>query len=119
MSQRPLAIVRWFLAISYGVTAPVCAILEFRQALFSLRFDIPPWLLYLAAVAQLICVPLLFSRRWAAWAAGGLTVSTLGAIAGHLRIGSPQSAIAAVVFSCIQLWFVHRVRKTASDSRLE
>jgi hypothetical protein len=40
-----------------------------------------------------------------AWAAGGLTLTTLGAIALHLRIGSPLTAWAAVLYTAVQVWF--------------
>ena len=111
MNQRSVMIARWFLAITYGITAPLTAALEFHRHLFSQRFDIPPSMLYVASATQALCVPLLFSPRWASRAAWILTVVTVVSIGGHLRIGSPQTAIGAVVFTAVQVWFGVRVRQ--------
>lgn len=112
--RRPVTIVRWILAVSYGIAAPLTAALEFHRRLLSERFDIPPLLLYLASATQVLCVPLLFSGRWASWAAWILTAVSVGAVGAHLRIGSPQTAIAAVVFTVVQVWFAVRARQIPS-----
>ena len=112
MSRRSVTIARWFLAITYAVAAPVSAALELHRHLFSQRFDIPPSMLYLAAATQAVCVPLLFSARWASRAAWILTVVTIVSIGGHFRVGSPLTAIGAVVFTVVQVWFSVLVRQT-------
>lgn len=102
---RPVA---WLLAVSYGVGSPVVAVLEYRDALLSQRFDLPSWLIYLTSVVQVVCLPALFSRRYASGAAILLSVLTLGAMGAHLRIGAPQTALPALIFTVLQLWFAAR-----------
>jgi hypothetical protein len=94
-----------FLAVAYGVGAPVSAVLELRSALFSQRFLVPPALLYATCVIQLACAAVVLSRRYARAAAAVLTVTTLGAAGAHLRIGSPLTALPAVAFTVLQVWF--------------
>ena len=103
--DRWVRVAAGFLAISYGIGAPLTAIIEYRSHTFSQRFDLPPELVYLTCAVQLLCSIGILIPRFASWAAAGLTVITLGAIASHLRIGSPQTAIAAVVYTGIQIWF--------------
>jgi hypothetical protein len=55
-----------------------------------------------------------FVRRLAPWAAAALTVTTLGAAASHIRIGSPQAALPALLCSAIQVWFALRSRASRS-----
>ena len=40
--ERWLRIAAWFLAISYGIGAPLTAVIEYRSQTFSQRFDLPP-----------------------------------------------------------------------------
>lgn len=93
-----------FLAASYGIGAPWTALLEVRGAIFSERFDVPPPLIELTCVVQVVAAVGLFSRRFAPWAAAALTVITLGAIAAHFRIGSPATALPALVYTAVQVW---------------
>ena len=94
----------WFLAVSYGVGAPLGAYFEFSRAALSDRFDLPAWLIYLSSVLQLVCAPLIVSRRYRRLAAALLTLTTIGAAGSHVRIGAPLTAIPALVFSAIQIW---------------
>ena len=106
--------VAWLLTASYGVGAPIVMVLEYRGALLSDRFDLPPSLIYLTSAIQVACVPFLFSRRHAAKAAVLLSILSLGAVFSHLRMESPLRAIPAVVFTGLQLWFAIQVRGRAS-----
>jgi len=108
--DRLLRIVAIFLVVGYGVGSPLTAILEFKDHTFSTRFDVPAALIYVTCAVQVVCVFGILRRPTATWAAVVLTVTTIGAIGVHLRIGSPQTAIAAVVFTVVQIWFAWKVR---------
>lgn len=113
-SDRGARRVAVFLTVSYAVAAPVVAVLEYRGALLSQRFDVPPELIYLTAVVQLVSVAGIVMNRFARTAAAALSVITLGAVAAHLRIGSPLTAIPAIVYTLLQIWFgisSHRLQK--------
>ena len=103
--ERWLRIGAWFLAISYGIGAPLTAVIEYRSQTFSQRFDLPPELIYLTCAVQLVCSIGVLIRPFATWAAAALTVTTLGAIGSHLRIGSPVTSLAAVFYTAVQIWF--------------
>lgn len=103
--ERLLRSVGGFLAVSYGIGAPWAGVLEYRSQVLSLRLDIPPVLVYLTCAVQLACAIGVLVRPVASWAAAALTVTTLGAIALHLRTGSPLTAIPAVFFTVVQVWF--------------
>lgn len=94
-----------FLAISYGVGAPLAAFSEFQQHLLSGRFHYLPAFIYFVCVVQFACAFGLLVRRLAPWAAAVLTVTTLGAVASHVRIGSPQAAVPAVIYTVVQVWY--------------
>ena len=94
-----------FLAISYAIGAPLTAFLEYRSQMMSQRFDYPPVLIYLTSAVQLVCSLGVLVRPLAPWAAAALTVVTLGAIASHLSIGSPVTALPALFFTAVQVWF--------------
>lgn len=94
-----------FLALSYAVGAPVTAYIEYAHHTLSQRFGYPPAFIYLICAVQLVCSIGVLVRPLASWAAAALTVITLGAIASHLRIGSPQTALAAIVYTAVQVWF--------------
>lgn len=98
-------ITAWILAVSYGVGGPGMAVLEFRRQLFSTRFDWSPGLIYVTCVVQFACAIALLMPRFASLAAAGLTVTTLGAVVSHFRIGSPLTAIPAVLYTAVQVWF--------------
>ena len=105
MKSTRVRIVAWFLAVTYGLGAVGTAWIEYDQGFFSDRFSLPPGLIYAVAALQLVCAIAVLTRSLAPWAALGFTVTSLGAIWAHLRIGSPQTATAAVVYSIIQIWF--------------
>lgn len=115
--ERWVRITAWFLALSYGIGAPWAAILEYQHQVLSQRFGLSPTLIYLTCGVQFVCAIGVLVRRLAPWAATGLTVTTMGAIASHLKIGSPRTAVPAVVYTAIQVWFAlaSRVRKIASE----
>jgi len=102
---RPLRIVSWFLAISYGIGAPVTAIAEVRTGALSERLGLPPELIYFTCAVQLVSAPAVLTRAWAPWAALALTVITVGAIGAHLATESPVRAIPAVFYTGLQIWF--------------
>jgi uncharacterized membrane protein YphA (DoxX/SURF4 family) len=81
-----------FLAVSYGVGAPVAAFLEFSRHLLSARFHYPPVLIYVVCAVQAVCAVFVLIRRLAPGTAVVLTVTTVGALASHVRIGSPPLA---------------------------
>jgi cytochrome bd-type quinol oxidase subunit 2 len=95
----------WFLALCYGVGAPIGAILELGGHVFSQRFDFPPALILVVCGVQLACAAVILLPRFAPWAAAALTVTTVGAIGAHLRIGSPVTALPAIFFTVLQVWY--------------
>ena len=97
------------------------AFLEYRGHTFSDRFDLPPWLIYFTCALQVVCSVGVLRRPLARWAAAALTLTTLGAIATHLRIGSPQTAAAAVFYTVIQIWFGAKshIRKTSDHAPVD
>ena len=103
--ERWVRVAAGFLALSYALGGPLTAFAEYRSQALSQRFDLPPELIYLTCAIQLVCSIGVFVRRFAPWAAALLTVVTLGAIASHLRIGSPVTALTAVFYTAIQVWF--------------
>ena len=109
-----LKVSAWFLAVSYGIGGSLTAVLEYRKHLFSERFDLPPELIYLTCAAQLLCAFGVFHRKSAPWAAAVLTVITVGAIASHLRIESPATALPALAYTAIQVWFGLTVRRESN-----
>lgn len=98
-----------FLGISYGIGGPVAALLELRAATLSSRFDLPPSLILSVAVFQTISALAILARRNRIVAALALTAISIGAIASHVRIGSPQTSIAAVAYTLVQLWYVREL----------
>jgi DoxX-like family len=116
MSERRAGIIRWAgwcLAVSYGVGAPVTAILELGSHLLSRKFDYPPALILLVCGIQLACAAVILVPSLAPWAAAALTVTTLGAVASHIRIGSPATAVPAALFTALQLWYGLKMRRPA------
>jgi hypothetical protein len=94
-----------FLALSYGLGAPAAAFLEVQRHLLSERFHYSPVLIYLVCAVQVVCAITVLVRRLAPWAAGALTITTLGAVASHIRINSPMTAIPAILYTAVQVWF--------------
>lgn len=91
--------------------APLTAFLEYRDQTLSSRFDLPTELIYFTCAIQLGCAIGILLRPFAFWSAGALTVITIGAIASHVRIGSPESAVVAVFYTALQIWFALKVRR--------
>ena len=103
--------VGWFLFLSYFIGAPVFAIVEARTGLFSGRFDYPPEFLYLVSATQFLCSLVLFKRALAPWSTGLLTAITVGAVISHLRIGSAATALPALIYTAIQIWYGIRMKR--------
>lgn len=93
------------LAVSYGIGSVAAAVLEYQQHFFSERFDIPSGLMYASFVVQAFCAAGVLVPKYARLAALCLTVTTVGAIIAHFRIGSPATSVTAFVFTGLQLWF--------------
>ena len=93
-----------FLSLSYGVGAIVSALLEYRNQLFSERFELSSGLVLIVFAVQLVCAVGVLIPRYIRASTVCLTVTTIGAIYAHLKIGSPESSIAAVVYTAIQIW---------------
>jgi len=106
-------LVAWVLAISYMVGAPLAAFLEYNGQTLSERFDYPPGFIYATCIVQLFCSVGLLLPRLASWAAALLTVIALGAIASHLKIGSPLTALPAFAYAAVQVWFITASRAKA------
>ena len=115
--ERSVRAAAWFLALSYGLGGPMTAFLEFRSHTLSERFDLPPALIYLTCTVQLVCSIGVLVRPLAFWAAAALSVITLGAIGSHVKIGSPETAVTAVVFTAVQVWFGLMSRAGASRAK--
>jgi hypothetical protein len=104
--------VGYLLAVSYALGAPAAAVLEYRGAVPSERFSYPASFIYLTCAIQLVSAGGVLVRRFAPAAAAALSVTTLGAVLSHFRIGSPLAAVPAVTFTIVQAWFgvaVHRL----------
>lgn len=108
--------VAWFLAVSYGLGAPLVGVLEYRNSAFSERFDLPAWLIYTTTAIQLVCTPLVLSRRYARLAGLALSAITLGAVVSHFRIGSPLTAVPALFYTALQIWFAVRSGTSEAES---
>lgn len=102
----------WFLLLSYFVGSPVFAIVEAKTGLFSERFKYPSEFLHLVSGTQFICSLVLFVRALAPWSAMVLTVITVGAVLSHLRIDSAVTALPALAYSAIQIWYGIRVNRS-------
>jgi len=113
ISSRWVRAAAWFLALSYGIGAPLTAVLEYRSETFSQRFDYPSWLIYLTCAVQALCCVGVVFRSTRVLAVTALTAITLGAVVFHLRIGSPQTAWAAVLYTAVQIWFGLRGRDSS------
>jgi len=105
----------WFLFLSYAVGSPVFAIVEARTGLFSGRFNYPPEFLYLVSGAQFVCSLVLFMRKLAPWSAMVLTITTVGAVISHVRINSAVTALPALMYTVIQIWYGFRMYRQHRD----
>jgi len=108
-------IVGWFLVLSYAIGSPAFAIVEARSGLFSQRFDYSPEFLYLVSGVQFVCSLVLFNRSVAPWSAIVLTALSLGAVVSHIRIDSPVTALPALVYTAIQIWYGLRMYRQHRD----
>jgi len=111
LQERWVRVAAGFLALSYAIGAPLTAYIEYTGHVLSVRFGLPPALVYLTCAVQLLASIGVLVRSLAPWAAAALTVITVGAIASHLKIGSPLTALPAVVYTVIQVWFGLRSRR--------
>ena len=107
--ERWARIATWVLVVFYALGIPLTSYLELAHHSVSRRFGLPPWLPWATAAVQVVCTIGLARRRTASGAALGLSVTTIGAIGAHLRIGSPRTALPALVCTALQLW-IARVR---------
>ena len=103
------------LAVSYGLGSVGGAFLEYRDELFSVRFDLLPELVYFTFVVQALCAVGVLIPRYARVSALCLSVTSVGAIFAHFRIGSPMTSIAGFVFTGIQLWFWYLWGRVAGE----
>ena len=108
--SRAVRLAGWFLAVSYGLGAPLTAIAEYRGAALSDRFNLPSELVYLTCAVQLASAPAVLVRPLAPWAALALSAVTVGAIGVHLNTESPVRAIPALLYTVLQVWFGIRSR---------
>jgi uncharacterized membrane protein YphA (DoxX/SURF4 family) len=104
------------LALSYGLGAPIGVALELRSHLFSQRLGLPPSLIYVTSFVQFVCAFGVLQPRYARLAAAALTITTLGAIGSHIRIGSPETAVGAALFTALQVWFGFRSGQASESS---
>ena len=112
------SIAGWFLFVSYAIGSPAFAIVEAKTGLLSQRFDYPPEFLYVVSGTQFICSLALFARKLAPWSVIVLTVLSVGAVFSHFRIDSPVTALPALAYTAIQMWYGFRLyrrsRRTAT-----
>lgn len=101
----------WFLLLSYAVGAPVYAIVEAYTGLFSERFNYPPVFLYFVSATQFVCALVLFVRKLAPWSSVILSILAVGAVFSHIRIGSAITALPAVAYTALQIWYGIRVHQ--------
>lgn len=94
----------WFLFLSYLLGGPVFVALEFFSSMLSERFVYAPAFIYLVGIVQLGCSVLLLYPRTRFWSLVILTVISVGAVGSHFRIGSPLTAIPALVYTVLQMW---------------
>ena len=110
-SAAAVHIVAWVLAVSYLIGAPLVAFLEFNGQVMSARFGIPPMLIYATSAAQVVLAIGLLRPQFAVASAALLSIIAAGAVVLHLRIGSPLTAVPALVYVAVQLWFITAFRR--------
>ncbi len=94
------------LALLYVIGAPVAAWLEFDRQLMSQRFGLPAGFIYAVSGIQVVLALALLKPRLVVPALAGLTFIALGAVASHLAIGSPLTALPAFAFAAFQVWLI-------------
>ena len=95
----------WFLFLSYAIGSPAFALIEAKTGLFSARFQYPAEFLYLVSGAQFVCALVLFVRSLVPWSIAFLTVLSIGAAYSHVRIDSAISALPALMYTGVQVWY--------------
>lgn len=113
----PIRITGRFLFLSYFICGPGFAIADFYTGIFSERFGYPSVFIYLIGLTQFACSIALFSRRTAAWSLAVLTVICIGAIASHLMINSPLTALPALGYACLQIWYWYHIRHNSDEKQ--
>jgi hypothetical protein len=108
----------WFLLISYVIGSPAFAILEAQTGTISERFGYSAAFLYSVGAAQFVCAAMLFVRAVAPWSCLVLSVLSIGAIVSHFRIGSPATALPAVVVTLLQIWYGIRIYRKDRNRRV-
>jgi len=114
-NRTRVRVVVWVVAISYMIGAPVAVYLELHGHTLSERFDLPAGLIYFTSAIQFVCSIVLLLPRFTILSSALLTLIALGAVASHLRIGSPLTALPALAYVAVQIWIIvverrHRVR---------
>lgn len=108
-------VVGWFLLLSYAIGSPVFALVEARTGVFSERFHYPSEFLYLVSGTQFICSLVLFRSALAPWSTVVLTIITIGAAVSHLKINSAATALPALMYTAIQVWYGFRMHRQHRD----
>lgn len=105
----------WVLFLSYAIGSPIFAIVEAKTGVFSERFNYPPEFLYFVSGVQFICALTLFRRAIAPWSTVILTVLSLGAVVAHVRINSVATALPALIYTAIQVWYGSQMYRQHRD----
>ena len=95
----------WFLVLSYAIGSPLFAVAEAWTGVLSERFSYPSGFLYLVSGLQLLCALALFRRSLVPWSIAVLTVIAIGAVYSHFRIESPITALPALFYVAVQVWY--------------
>jgi uncharacterized glyoxalase superfamily protein PhnB len=95
---------------SFGASLPrrlrACASRGDDRAHFlSHRFGYSPAFILAVCGLQFACAAVILVPRWAVWAAVALSVTAVGAAASHILIGSPLTALPAVLYTMLQTWY--------------
>jgi len=77
--------------------------------MFSDRFGYSSEFLYLVSATQLVCASVLFVRSLVPWSSAILAALAIGAVASHVRIHSPLTALPALGYTALQIWYGIRV----------
>lgn len=76
----------------------------------SLRFGYTEEFIFFICIVQLLCSLALLAPRLILWSIAALTVISIGAVASHIKIDSPLTALPAVAYTLVQIWFAYRVK---------
>jgi hypothetical protein len=86
--------------------------------MFSERFGYSSEFLYLVSGTQVMCAFALFVRPLAPWSSVILAVLACGAVVSHLRIDSPLTALPALGYTLLQIWYGIRVYRSNSGQQV-